>query len=89
MEKKRFCYVKMLLTSEDTLSANRALQFCKSYLWNQQLFYKVCPSVLMYLNNILAERLCKGQYGAMFQQGISVKLKIPAGAHERESSGIC
>lgn len=43
----------------------------------------------MCLNNIFAERLCKGQYGAMFQQGICVKMKIPAGTQERESSRIC
>lgn len=46
-------------------------------------------NVLMCLNILIAKRLCKGQYGAVFQQGICVKMKIPSGTQEREFSGIC
>lgn len=49
----------------------------------------MCTNVLLCLNTSIAERLCKEQYGAMFQQGICVKMKIPTGTQERESSGIC
>lgn len=43
-------------------------------------------NVLMCLNTLIAKRLCKGQYGAVFQQGICVKMKIPSGTQEREFS---
>lgn len=42
----------------------------------------ILQGVLMCLNNLLAERQCKGQYEAMFQQGICMKLKIPTGTQE-------
>lgn len=42
----------------------------------------------MYLNNLFAGRLFKGQCGAVFQQGICVKTKNPAGTQERESAWV-
>lgn len=95
-KKKFVTYICYLLQRTTDFSASRALWFCKSKIKSEiesasfgfSNYFTRFMHVCVYLNNLFAGRLFKGQCGAMFQQGICVKTKNPAGTQERESSWV-